>query len=315
MASTAPSVPDGEGRGDTADGYAQATSMRLADLDGAACGARAAAKAASGRSPMELPPGNYEVVLEPSAVASALVYPAYMGFNGKAHADGTSFVHLGEQQWDAAVDIWDDTTDPRALGVGFDAEGTPKRRLDLVQGGVSSGLTHDRRSARLAGVEPTGHSVGSEAFGGYATSLFLGGGGAAPDQLVGQVERGLLVTDLWYNRILDPKTQVVTGLTRNGLFLVEEGQIVGPVQNLRYTQSIVGGFGPGKVLGLGDDAQLVGSEGGTMHVPVGAAGVVGLHGQRQGVTAGPSLNVTPARPPPAAPDGVGLTTDPVIPHG
>ncbi|HET6834832.1 MAG TPA: metallopeptidase TldD-related protein [Acidimicrobiales bacterium] len=261
------SVPDGEGGGDTADGYAQATSVRLADLDGAACGARAAAKAASGRSPVELPPGNYEVVLEPRAVASALVYPAYMGFNGKAHADGTSFVHLGEQQWDAAVDIWDDATDPRALGVGFDAEGTPKRRLDLVRRGVSSGLTHDRRSARLAGVEPTGHSVGSEAFGGYATSLFLGGGGDAPDELVGQVERGLLVTDLWYNRILDPKTQVVTGLTRNGLFLVEEGRIVGPVQNLRYTQSIVGGFGLGKVLGLGDDARLVGSEGGIMHVP------------------------------------------------
>ncbi|HKA83762.1 MAG TPA: metallopeptidase TldD-related protein [Acidimicrobiales bacterium] len=260
------SAPDGEG-GDTADGFGQATSVRLADLDGAAYGARAAAKAASGRNPVELPPGNYEVVLEPRAVASALVYPAYMGFNGKAHADGTSFVHLGEQQWDAPVDIWDDATDPRALGVGFDAEGTPKRRLDLVQGGVSAGLTHDRRSARLAGVEPTGHSVGSEAFGGYATSLFLGGGDEPPDGLVGAVERGLLVTDLWYNRILDPKTQVVTGLTRNGLFLIEDGRIVGPVQNLRYTQSIVGGFGPGKLLGLGNDGQLVGSEGGIMHVP------------------------------------------------
>jgi predicted Zn-dependent protease len=260
-------TPEGDGAGDTADGYGQATSVRLADLDGAACGARAAAKAASGRNPVELPPGNYEVVLEPRAVASALVYPAYMGFNGKAHADGTSFVHLGEQQWDAPVDIWDDATDPRALGVGFDAEGTPKRRLDLVQGGASVGLTHDRRSARLAGVEPTGHSVGSEAFGGYATSLFLGGGDEPPDRLVGAVERGLLVTDLWYNRILDPKTQVVTGLTRNGLFLIEDGKIVGPVQNLRYTQSIVGGFGPGKVRGLGNDAQLVGSEGGIMHVP------------------------------------------------
>jgi predicted Zn-dependent protease len=256
-----------DGVGDTADGFGQATSVRLSDIDGAACGARAAAKAASGRGPMELPPGNYAVVLEPRAVASALVYPAYMGFNGKAHADGTSFVHLGEQQWDEIVDIWDDAIDSRALGVGFDAEGTPKRRLPLVDRGVSSGLTHDRRSARLAGVEPTGHSVGSEAFGGYATNLFLGGGDEAPDRLLGEMERGLLVTDFWYNRILDPKTQVVTGLTRNGLFLVEEGRIAAPVQNMRYTQSIVGGFGPGNVLGLGNDAQLVGSEGGIMHVP------------------------------------------------
>jgi predicted Zn-dependent protease len=129
------------------------------------------------------------------------------------------------------------------------------------------GLTHDRRSARLAGVDPTGHSVGSEAFGGYPTDLFLGAGDRSPDALIGEVERGLLVTDLWYNRILDPKTQVVTGLTRNGLFLIEDGRVAAPVQNMRYTQSVVGAFGPGRVRGLGDDAQLVGGEGSVMHVP------------------------------------------------
>ncbi len=253
--------------GDPADGYGQATSVRLADIDGAACGAVAAAKAVAGLDAVELSPGSYEVVFEPKAVAAALLYPAYMGFNGKAHAEGTSFVHLGEQQWDDVVDIWDDATDPRALGDAYDAEGTPKRRFEIVRSGVSVGLTHDRRSARLADAEPTGHSVGSEAFGGFATDLFLGGGDRTLDRLVGEVERGLLVTDLWYNRILDPKTQVVTGLTRNGLFLVEDGRVTRPVQNLRYTQSIVAGFGPGKVLGVGSDAQLVGGEDGVMHVP------------------------------------------------
>jgi predicted Zn-dependent protease len=253
--------------GDPADGYGQATSVVLADIDGAACGVRAAAKARAGLDAVELTPGQYEVVFEPKAVASALLYPAYMGFNGKAHAEGTSFVHLGEPQWDEPVEIWDDPTDPRALGDAYDAEGTPKRRFELVRSGVSVGLTHDRRSARLAGVDPTGHSVGSEAFGGYPTDLFMAGGERTPDQLVGDVERGLLVTDLWYNRILDPKTQVVTGLTRNGVFLIEDGAVTRPVQNMRYTQSIVAGFGPGRVLGLGDDAQLVGSEGGVMHVP------------------------------------------------
>jgi predicted Zn-dependent protease len=177
-------------------------------------------------------------------------------------------VHLGEQQWDASVDIWDDATDPRALGGGFDAEGTPKAPLDLVREGVSVGLTHDRRSARLAGVEPTGHSVGNEAFGGYPTDLFFGGGDRSPEQLIAEMERGLLVTDFWYNRVLDPKTQVVTGLTRNGLFLVEGGEVVGAVQNLRYTQSIVGAFGSGNVLGLGNDARLMGNEAeGAFHVP------------------------------------------------
>ncbi|MDD9370121.1 MAG: metallopeptidase TldD-related protein [Acidimicrobiales bacterium] len=254
--------------GELADGCAQATSVRLSDIDGVACGARAAAKAWSGLDPVGLPPGEYEVVFEPRAVAAALVFPALLGFNGKAHAEGTSFVHLGEAQWDELVELWDDATDPRALGDPYDAEGTPKRRHELVRAGASVGLVHDRRSARLAGVEPTGHAMGSDAFGGVATDLFLGGGEHAPDVLVAGVERGLLVSDLWYNRILDPKTQVVTGLTRNGLFLIEDGRITRPVQNLRYTQSIVAGFGPGRVLGLGSDAQLVGSEGGvSMRVP------------------------------------------------
>jgi predicted Zn-dependent protease len=251
-----------------ADGYAQATSSRLGDLDGAAVGARAAAKAGGGLDPIPLDPGSYEVVLEPKAVAAALLYPAYLGFCGKSHAEGTSFVRLGELQWDEAVDIWDDVLDARALGKAVDAEGTPKARLDLVRAGVSAGLTHDRRSAHLAGVDSTGHSHGFDSHGGTPANLFLRGGDVSAEALIGQVERGLLVTDFWYNRILDPKTQVVTGLTRNGLFLIEDGRITAPVQNLRYTQSIVAGFGPGKVQGLADDAQLVGGEGGdVMHVP------------------------------------------------
>jgi len=253
--------------GHPADGYAQITSSRLNDLDGRRAGEIAAQKARAGTDPISLEPGSYEVVLEAKAVAALLLFPAWLGFNGKAHAEGTSFVHLGEAQFDERIDLWDDATDPRALGRSYDAEGTPKRRIDLVRRGVTVGLAHDRRSAALAGVEPTGSSIGSEAFGGYPSDLFLGGGDVSPEQLVAGVARGLLVTDLWYNRILDPKTQVVTGLTRNGLFLIEGGEVVAPVQNLRYTQSVVAALGPGRVLGVGDDAQLVGNEGGIAHVP------------------------------------------------
>ncbi len=258
-----------------ADGYAQRTSPRLADLDGAASGAQAAAKARGGRDPVELEPGSYEVILEPRVVAQVLLFPVFYGFNGKAHAEGTSFAHLGEPQWDEALDVWDDATDPRALGEPFDVEGTPRRRLDLVRAGVTVGLAHDRRSARLAGTESTGSSVGMESFGGVPTHVFLAPSGVgeagrqavAADDIVAAVGRGLLVTDYWYNRILDPKTQVVTGLTRNGLFLVEDGEIRAPIQNLRYTQGVVAAFGPGKVRAIGDDAQLVGSEASVMHVP------------------------------------------------
>ncbi len=253
--------------GPPTDGYGQVTSKRIADLDGRSVGDRAAAKASAGANPIELDPGTYEVVLEPRAVAAMLLFPAWLGFNGKAHAEGTSFVHLGEQQLDERIDLWDDGTDPRSLGRPYDAEGTPKRRLDLVRAGVTVGLAHDRRSAALAGVESTGSSVGQESFGGYPGDLFLQGGHESLEQLIAGVERGLLVTDFWYNRILDPKTQVVTGLTRNGLFLIEGGEVTTPVQNLRYTQSVVGAMAPGHVLGIGDDAQLVSNEGGIVHVP------------------------------------------------
>ena len=253
--------------GPPTDGYAQITSMHLADLDGRRVGEVAAAKAIGGAHPIELGPGTYEVVLEPRAVAAMLLFPAYLGFNGKAHAEGTSFAHLGEAQFDERITLWDDGTDPRSLGRPYDAEGTPKHRLDLIAAGVTVGLAHDRRSAALAGVDPTGSSIGQESFGGYPGDLFLAGGDESLEQLIGGVERGLLVTDFWYNRILDPKTQVVTGLTRNGLFLIEGGQVVGPVQNLRYTQSVVGALAAGHVLGIGNDAQLVSNEGGLVHVP------------------------------------------------
>jgi predicted Zn-dependent protease len=253
--------------GPPTDGYGQITSARLADLDGRAVGERAAAKATDGANPVELEPGTYEVVLEAKAVAAILLFPAWLGFNGKAHAEGTSFAHLGEQQFDERIDLFDDATDPRSLGRPYDAEGTPKRRLDLVRAGVTVGLAHDRRSAALAGVEPTGSSIGQESFGGYPGDLFLDGGDETLEQLIAGVERGLLVTDFWYNRILDPKTQVVTGLTRNGLFLIEDGEVSMPVQNLRYTQSVVGALAPGHVLGIGNDAQLVSNEGGIAHVP------------------------------------------------
>jgi predicted Zn-dependent protease len=253
--------------GPPTDGYGQMTSQRLSDLDGRATGARAAAKATGGANPIDLDPGTYEVVLEPRAVAAMLLFPAWLGFNGKAHAEGTSFVHLGEQQLDERIHLWDDATDPRALGRPYDAEGTPKRRLDLVAAGVTVGLAHDRRSATLAGAEPTGSSIGQESFGGYPGDLFLQEGEESPEQLIAGVERGLLVTDFWYNRILDPKTQVVTGLTRNGLFLIEGGEVTQPVQNFRYTQSVVGALAPGHVLGIGNDAQLVSNEGGIVHVP------------------------------------------------
>jgi predicted Zn-dependent protease len=251
------SVRAGSGHGTTtSDGAGWQASPRLADLDGAWAGAVAAAKARRGAGAVELEPGRYEVVLEPACVADMLDF-LLDGFSAKAHAEGRSFVHLGEPMLDPAVMLRDDATHPGTVGLAFDAEGTPKQPLDLVVGGIPTALLHDRRTARRAGAESTGHAVaGGESFGPYALNPVLAPGKRPPAELVASVARGLLVTDFWYTRILDPKTQVVTGLTRNGTFLVEGGEIVAAVHNLRFTQSYAEALAPGNVLGIGSDLRL-----------------------------------------------------------
>ncbi|MGI5247300.1 TldD/PmbA family protein [Dactylosporangium sp. CA-139066] len=261
---------DGIARTATSDGLGRLAAVRLADIDGAVLGARAAAKALAGADPVELPPGRYEVVLEPAAVADVLQMLAMYGFNAKMVLDRQSFLELGEAQFDPSVTMVEDSSLPDATAIPFDAEGTPRRRVVLVDRGVSSAVVHDRRTAARAGngAESTGHALaGGASFGAIPTSLrLLPTGGATPTEvegpasdssvaaLVAGVERGLLVTDNHYTRVLDPRTLVVTGLTRNGVWLIEDGVITTPVRNFRFTQSYAQALGPGAVLGIGSRA-------------------------------------------------------------
>lgn len=256
---TSDATVEGIHRTSTSDGRGWQASTRLDDLDGAVAGGTAAAKARDGVDAVDLPPGRYEVVLEPACVADMVDFLSWYGFNAKASAEGQSFVELGRRQLDPLVSIVDDAGDGRTTGLGFDSEGTPKARLELVRDGVCLALPHDRRTAAAAGgsTASTGHAVaGGEGFGPLCTNLFVIAGTTPPASMVASVERGLLVTELWYTRILDPKTQVVTGLTRNGVFLIEDGRLAGAVRNLRFTQSYVDALAPGNVLGVGDDARL-----------------------------------------------------------
>jgi predicted Zn-dependent protease len=261
---------------------ARLASGRLADIDGAALGLRAAAKARAGGRPVELPPGRYEVVLEPEAVADLLGNLAEFGFNGRSYARKQSFAEPGAHQFDAAVTI----TDEPAFTLPFDTEGTPRVPLTLVASGTTAAVTHDRSSAAEVGAESTGHaSVSSRSWGPVATHLHLAPGTPAGPPaasgtahpaaasgtadppgdhpgpvassalpLVTTMERGLLITDLWYTRVLDQKSLVVTGLTRNGVWLVEDGEVKAAVGTMRFTQSYPSALGPGAVLGIGTTA-------------------------------------------------------------
>ncbi|HET6532181.1 MAG TPA: metallopeptidase TldD-related protein [Actinoplanes sp.] len=274
---------DGIARNAGADGVARLASDRLADIDGAALGVRAAAKARAGGRPIELPPGRYEVVLEPEAVADLLSNLAAFGFNGRSYARKQSFAEPGVLQFDAAVTITDEPT----FTLPFDTEGTPRAPLTLVGSGTTVAVTHDRSSAADVGAASTGHaSAWSRSWGPVATHPHLAPGAPAagpsvasgtaqpvaasgtadPDgdhpgpvappalPLVATMERGLLITDLWYTRVLDQKSLVVTGLTRNGVWLVEDGEIRAAVGTMRFTQSYPLALGPGAVLGIGTTA-------------------------------------------------------------
>ena len=265
---------DGIARTGAADGSARAASVRLANLDGAETGREATRRARDASDAADLEPGRYEVVLSPSCVVNVLAFLAIYGFNGRAVEEGRSFARLGEAQFDEGITLADDVTHPMAVGVGFDAEGTPKRRLELVRGGVTTGLVHDRRTAKANGAESTGNAVaGAGAWGALPANLVLEAGDQAPDGLVAGVERGLLVTDFWYTRILDPRTMVVTGLTRNGVWLVEGGKIMSPVTNMRFTQSYLEALAPGALRAVGSDLTVV--ESGTFDF--GAYAVPSLH--------------------------------------
>lgn len=267
----ASAVLDGIHRTETSAGSGHAASRDLSDIDGTAVGRLAADRARRAEATTEIEPGEYEVVLAPEAAATLAIFLSFYGFNGKAANEGQSFVKLGEQQFDPAFELTDDGLDPRAMRIRFDAEGTPKRRLELISDGVSQNIAYDRRQARKAGTESTGHSISlySASIGPVATDLFITPGELNPASLIAGVDRGLYVSTFNYVRILDPRTMVATGLTRNGTFLIEGGEITTAVSDLRFTQSFAAAVSPGSVLGVADDARFADSEFGPgfVHTP------------------------------------------------
>ncbi|WP_306204247.1 TldD/PmbA family protein [Actinoplanes sp. RD1] len=263
---SAEAAMDGIARFEGADGVARLAGGRLDAIDGGPLGAGAAAKARAGARPVELPPGHYEVVLEPTAVSDLIDNLATWGFNGKAFAQHQSFAELGAHQFDEKITL---TDEPLGATLPFDLEGTPRDTLVLVRDGVTQAVSHDRTSAAEAGGVSTGHaSAASRSWGPMATNLSLTPGpvtNAVPEEatgpiaaparaLVSRMRRGLLITDLWYTRVLDQKSLVLTGLTRNGVWLVEDGEVTAAVSNMRFTQSYPQALAPGAVLAVGADA-------------------------------------------------------------
>jgi predicted Zn-dependent protease len=252
-----------------ADGSGRASSTRIGALDGAEAGLHAARIArAAAEEPLDVSPGEYVVVLRPGAVVDILSWIS-SGLSARPHSEGLSFARPGEQQFDEALTLRCDPFDERMPVLGFDAQGTPRTAYSLIEDGVTRELASDRRDeATITGVRSNGGALQHR----YLTNarpaaLLLRPGSEAPDELYSGLRQALLITDFWYTRLLDPRRLVVTGLTRNGIFLIEDGIIVRPVRNVRFTQSYAEALSPGHVVGIDGESVLTESDPSPVHTP------------------------------------------------
>ena len=232
-------APDGR------SGYASSTAVAAGLLDPERLAERAAAKAAVRGEPAELAPGEYTVVMEANAVGWLLDLLGVTALNGLAHAEGRGALagRLGEVVAAPSINLADSPRSGASLPRGFDAEGTPKCPMPLIEDGVARAVVHDRRSATLAGTESTGHATapGGDPHGPHPVNLVLAGGGASGlDELCAPVERGVYVTRLWYANVVRPKETLITAVTRDGTFLIEDGRVTRPLRDLRLTDSVLG---------------------------------------------------------------------------
>ncbi len=223
-------------------GWAQAADKDALAIDIDGIAETAARKAVASRNPQVVKPGEWTVILEPAAVADALMYLAWVGFSGKPLVEGRSPFSgkTGQKVVGENITIVDDAFHPMTPGQPFDYEGMPRKRVSLIEKGVFVGGVHDRATGAKAGVASTGHAMPQPDAGGpVPVNLIISGGDKTLEEMIASTEKGLLVTRLHYTNILDPMKMTITGMTRDGLFLIEKGRVVRGVKNMRFTESIL----------------------------------------------------------------------------
>lgn len=257
---------------ETSSGYAARVSKDAGDIDGEAVGQEAVDRALRGVDPVTIDPGEYEVILEPYAVVDLLDFFSYLSFGALAFMEKRSFMagRLGERVMDEKISIWDDGLSPDGIPSPFDYEGVPKERVDFIDHGVAKGVVWDTYLAGRQGgdARSTGHALPAGAtIGALPLHMFMAPGDATRDEMIRSTKRGLWVSRFWYTRTVHPLNVVTTGMTRDGTFLVEDGKVVGPVRNMRFTQGYVDALN--NVDMVGRDGMLVLGDigGGVRRVP------------------------------------------------
>ena len=253
---------DGIFRTESSAGSSHRGGITLSDIEAERAGSEAAKLAKDSENPEDIEPGNYEVILGHEAVSTILVFLGVYGFNAKSKIDGMSPINIDENQFDSQINIFDTPEDNESIGFKIDASGSKKKNLEVVKDGVSKSYFHTRRTAKELSAENTFHELfgWGENFGGIGTNIKLSEGNVSQEEMIKSVKKGIYINEFWYCRVLDPITQVVTGLNRNGSFLIENGKIVKPIGRLRFTQSFMASLAPGNVLSIGDRSRYADSE-------------------------------------------------------
>jgi len=225
---------------DGGSGWAKGNFTRASELNIEELAARACEKALANREPKEIPPGRYTVILEPAAVLDLVGFLFY-DFAGTAVLDKRSCFtnQVGKKVFGENITITDDVFHGGQAGAPWDGEGVPRQAVTLVERGVLKNLVYARHTAKKMNAQPTGHGFPlPNEYGEAPMNLVFAGGSTSLEEMVRTTERGVLVTRLWYIREVDPYEKILTGMTRDGTYLVEGGTVRQAARNLRFNQSL-----------------------------------------------------------------------------
>jgi PmbA protein len=260
-------------------GRAHGSAWKASEIPVEALGRQAIQTTERGHKPRKIEPGEYTVVLEHYVTEDILTMLNFYGMGAQTLLEGRSWMNdrIGQQILSPQVTIWDDGLDPQGSPLPFDFEGVPKQRVEIVKDGVPLGPVYDRYSGAKMGKPSTGHALPPQmrGFGTVAAHLFMAPGDSSVGEMIRSTERGLFVNRFWYTRLVHPRDCVITGMTRDGVFLIEDGELTYPVKNLRFTQSYVNALA--NVEAVGSDTHLLIGEFGGIAVRVPALKLKGFN--------------------------------------
>ena len=248
-------------------GWVKAQAVKASEIDVQELAERAALKATMSANPQEVDPGKYTVILEPAA-ALDMIGQLWYAFAGTSHVDKLSCLlgKLGKKVFGDNVTFWDDVAHKDQSGNPFDGEGLPTQSIALVEDGIVKNFVYGRRSAAALKAVCTGHGLAEpSAMGDYPGSMVMKGGDSSIEEMVKSTDRGILVTRVWYVREVDPTTMLITGLTQDGTFLIENGVIKCGIKNMRFNVSVIEMLG--SILAMSPEARTAGEEAPTAVMP------------------------------------------------